>query len=753
VSRSIQGISEGPGLGSIRGGRAGDHGSTGEVSLSDLVLMLRRRTWLILASLGVVLLLGALFCVVKTRRYEAVADLAINPEGSDALDMGDITASLGGGGLGFDEKLETQVHVLKSDSLAWAVISELRLDRQPTFAGHRKHVFFGPYVVPSAPDQIEQTSPERRNGLLQSFSGALTVETIPRTQAVEITFRNANPKLAREIVNHLVTAYTQRTFMTRYNDTMKASDWLSGQLAQLKSEVQESQAKLSKFQKQTGIFGTDENDNLVLSKLDDLSKELTDAEADRIVKEAQYRVAQSGNPELIGTIVPDSVLPVLRGQEADLKQQLAQANAEYGPHYPKVIQLGNQLSQVEKSLQNEMVDIQERFHTAYQVSAGAEKQLRAAFDQQKQQAYNMSAGLDQYGILKREMESGNDLYEDLLKKLKEAGVVASLKAATVDVIDPARLPTSPVEPRIPLVLALSIVFGLGTGIAFAFAAESLDNLIRNPEEVEALTGVPLFGMIPHFKLGRTKNPGQDLASQGDGSGQSSLVALLRPNSQASEAFRSLRTALLLASAGKPPKTVLIASAVPGEGKTTVSMNIAAMLAQRGARVLLIDADLRRGLIAERLNIPKNLGLSGALTGAVNWRDAVEILPDAPNLFVLQAGVRPPNSAELLGSPQMHEVLEECKAEYDHVIIDSAPCLIVTDAVLVAQETDAVLLVSRIAVTPRSNLRRASELLQFGDGHVTGIVANDVPIGEQYYGYGYGYGYGKYNSYYSDNGAR
>ena len=180
--------------------------------------------------------------------------------------------------------------------------------------------------------------------------------------------------------------------MTRYNDTMKASDWLSGQLAQLKSKVEDSQSKLSKFQKQTGIFGTDENNNLVLSKLDDLSKELTDAEADRIVKEAQYRVAQSGNPELIGTIVPDSVLPVLRGQQADLKNQLAQANSEYGPHYPKVIQLENQLAQVEKSLQTEIADIQERFRTAYQVSAGAEKQMRTAFDQQKQHGLRHERG-------------------------------------------------------------------------------------------------------------------------------------------------------------------------------------------------------------------------------------------------------------------------------------------------------------------------------------------------------------------------
>ncbi len=748
MSRSTLDRFEGAGRGSIRGsGGEAEPGGSGEISLSDLIRVLRRRKRIIIVSVIAVFLLGALYCGLKTRRYEAAADLAINPEGSDALDMGDLTASLGAGGLGFDEKLETQVHILKSDTLAWTVISELRLDRQPTFAGHRKFIFFGPYVVPKTPDQIENTGPARRNGLLGAFNGALTVQSIARTQAVRITFRNADPTLAREVVNHLTSAYTQRTFITRYDDTMKASDWLSGQLNQLKSAVEGSQSKLSKLQKQTGIFGTDENDNLVLSKLDDLSKELTDAEAERIVKEAKYRIAQSGNPELIGTIVPDSVLPVLRGQEADLKTQLAQANSEYGPSYPRVGQLENQLAEVEKSLQKEIADIQERFRMDYQVSADTQKQLQSAFDQQKQKANDMSAGLDQYGILKREVESGNDLYQDLQKKLKEAGVVASLKAATVDVIDPARLPTRPVEPRVPLVLALSTVFGLGAGIAFAFAAENLDNLIRSPEEIEALTGVSLFGMIPHIKPSLLKNTAEEDKPGGEGFKQHSLVSLRRPKSQAAEAFRALRTALLLSSPGAPPKTVLIGSAVPGDGKTTVSMNTAAVFTQSGARVLLVDADLRRGRIGELLKIPANFGLSGSLTGAGNWRDAVEALPQAPNLFVLQAGVRPPNSAELLGSAQMHGLLEEWRAEYDHVIIDSAPCLVVTDAVLVAQKVDAVLLVSRLGVTPRSGLRHASDLMQFGNDHVTGIVANDVSITDQYYGYGYGYG--TYKSYYSE----
>jgi polysaccharide biosynthesis transport protein len=733
VSRSVHGNADESGRGKMG---TEERGSSDEVTLPAVLRVLQRRRRVIIASVVVIFLLGTLYCVVKTRRYEAVADLAINPEGSDALDMGDITASLGGGGLGFDEKLETQVHFLRSDSLAWTVISELRLDREQTFAGHRGLIFFGPYLVTGAPAQIEQTSPERRNGLLAAFSGSLTVQTIPRTQAVEITFRNASPALACEIVNHLVSAYTQRTFVTRYNDTLKASTWLSGQLAQLKAAVQESQSKLSSLQKKTGIFGTDENDNLVLSKLDDLSRELTDAEADRIVKEAKYRIAESGNPELISTIAPDSVLPILRGQEADLKSQLALANSEYGQDYPKVIQLRNELAQVEKSLRKETGDIQERFRMDYQVSADSEKQLQTAFDQQKQQAYDMSQGLDQYGILKREVESGNDLYEDLQKKLKEAAVVASLKAATVEVIDPARLPTSPVEPKTSLVLALSILLGFGMGIGLAFTAESLDSLIRSPEEIEALTALPFFGLIPHIKPARGKDVGLD-----------PLMTLLRPSSRIAEAFRALRTALLLSSAGSPPKVIMIASAVPEEGKTTISMNVAAVLSLAGARVLLVDADLRRGMIAERLHIARNLGLSGCLTGSVSWRDAVENVAGTPNLFVLQAGLRPPNSAELLGSAEMYSLLEEWRAEFDHVIIDSAPCLVVTDAVLVAQKTDAVLLVSRISVTPRNSLRRASELLQFGEGHVTGIVANDVGISDD--NYGYGYGYGKYNGYYSE----
>lgn len=718
-----------------------------EISLQDIVRVFSRRRRIIVVSVVVAFLLGTLYCALKTRRYDAIADLSVNPEGSNAIDMGDLASDLGGGGLGFEEKLGTQVRVMKSKSLAWTVISELRLDRDPTFAVRGGWLHFGPPVCPAPAEQIEQTKPECRDAILEIFARSLTVETIPRTQAVEITFRSANPMLAQEVVNHLVSAYTRRVFMTRYNDTMKASDWLQGQLRQLKSEAEESQARLAKFQKDTGIFGTDENDNFVLSKLDDLSKELTDAEADRILKEAQYRIAKTDDPELIGTIVPDSVLPVLRSQEADLKDKLAQANSEYGANYPAVVQLRNQLTQLEKSLQKETADIQERFRTAYQLSADTEKQMRSAFDTQKQIAFSMSEDLDQYGILKREVEANNDLYDDIQKQLKESGVVVSLRAASVDAIDLASLPTKTAEPKVPLVLALSLIFGFGAGIGLAFAAENLDEIVRDPDEFEALTTIPLFGTIPHIKSVRKKlnvSNGQ----VDETTPAATIVVLQKPQSPAAEAFRTLRTSLQLASAGAPPKVVLISSTLPGEGKSTVSLNLAATIAHQGKRVLLVDADLRAGTLDSRINLIKNFGLSGALSGVGSWRDAAQSTDAVPYLKVLQCGSRPPNSAELLGSSKMREMIEEWRNEFDQIIIDSPPVLPVTDAVLISQWVDVILLVSRIGVTPRSGFRRATDLLRTARSDVAGRIVNDISITGR--GYGYGYGYGAKSGYFSDD---
>ncbi len=733
----------------------GHEDSPGEVQFSDVIRVLRRRSKVIAGSILVFVVIGALYCTLKTRRYSAVCQLAVYPEGADALSLGDLASGISG--VGFDEKLGTQIQILKSKSLAWAVISDLRMDRSVAFAGHRSY-FMRSVNVGAAPANIGDTPQARRNQLLELFAASLTVDSVPRTQAVEISFRSSDPILAREVVNHLTAAYSRRNFVTRFDNTMKASDWLTAQLVKLKSKVETEQANLSKFQRDTGIFGIDENNNLVLAKLDELSKELTEAEADRIVKEAKYRVAQSGNPELIGTLVPDSVLPVLRQQEADIKNELARASAEYGPRYPKVIQLTSQLQQVQEALHSEVGNIQERFRTDYQASSDTAKQFRAAFEDQKNQANQMSEGLGKYGIMKREAEAGSELYEDLTAKLQEAAVLASLKATSIDVIDSATTPTSPAEPDIPLTLMLSVILGAGMGLALAFLSEVLDTHLHSPDEIEQISGCPLLGVIPHIGKAGVKRqgerqpfkvipPGADLGAKSGPAlnHDSSFVVYLRPNSQTAEAFRTVRTAIMLASAGTPPRTILVTSALPGDGKSTISANLAATFTQTGARVLLIDADLRRGVIAKTSRIGVTFGLSGSLTGGGDWRTAVEASPEIPNLFILQAGIRPPNPAELLGSSEMSALIEQARAEYDHVVVDSPPVLAVTDSLVLGKRVDAVLVVARVGVTPRANIRRAAVALRSLDVPVIGVLVNDVGTGNAYYGYASK----SYNGYYSD----
>jgi capsular exopolysaccharide synthesis family protein len=692
------------------------------------------------------LLLGVAYCILATRRYQASTYMVINPEGSNAMDLGDLTARLGGGGLGFDERVATQIRVIQSQSLAWTVIKDLRLDKAPSFAGHRKYGLFGPLVLDKVPEDIESVNPGRHNSLISAFQNSLKVDVVPHTQEIQVSFLSSDPAVAREVVNHLTAAYQQRVFTTRFDDTLKASDWLSERLADLKRSIEDSQAKLATFEKQTGIIGTDENDNLVLSRLDALSKEVTDAEADRIVKEAEYRVAQTGDPDKIATIAPNTLVTSLRLQQEQLKAQLASLNQEFGAKYPKVLQLEDQLKQTNQSLSAEILNTQEHFRSQYEISAGAEAKIDKAFEDQKQKAYALSAGLDQYGIMKREVQAGSDLYEDLQKRIKEAGVIASLSAPTVDVIDVANLPTSPVSPKTSVVILLSLIGGLGLGGGLALAADALDNVVRNTDEMEALAGIPLWGYIPNL---RDRSKKKLEATKTD---PHSLVVQTRPKSYPSEAFRAVRTSILLASAGAPPKTILISSSVPAEGKTTISTNIAAALAQSGTQVLLVDADLRNGRLNSRIGVPSSEGLSSSLAGVRSWRDFVEPVPDCPNLFCLPAGTPPPNSAELLGSEHMREQINEWKQEYGHVVIDSPPCLLVTDAVLLARWMDAVLLVTRVGTTPRRGLQHAVRLLlQSVETHSFGLIINDVSGSSGAYGYGYGYGHGSgaYPGYFSE----
>jgi capsular exopolysaccharide synthesis family protein len=554
-----------------------------------------------------------------------------------------------------------------------------------------------------------------------------------------------------------MNTYIEQNFKTRFESTMQASDWLSKQLVDLQMKVETAQEKLVNYQKEHEILGIDEKQNITTQKLDELNKELTAAESERMDKESVYTLVQSADPDTataaaIGSETggagssSSSLLEKLREQRADLRIQVAQLSTQFGPAYPKVSQLTNQLKEVDAQIQLELKKIVARVRGDYMAAAQRESMLRAAMDKQKQEANKLNESAIQYSILKRDLETDRTLYEGLLEKLKEAGVTAGLRSNNFRIVDVARTPTEPTEPNVPRNLSFALALGLSTGIGLAFLLEGIDNTVRTPEQAQAISALPSLGMIPlGSKVASETTIGKKL-SLASSKEAVELVTQSRPQSQMAESYRALRTSLLLTSLGAPPKTILVTSALPQEGKTTTSINTAIVLAQKGTRVLLIDADLRRPSIHKTLGMGPRTGLSNVLTGNATLQQATVRSSILPSLFVLPAGTPPPNPAELLASANMKDVLAELREQYDHIVVDTPPTLSVTDAVVMSTRADAVVLVIRSGQTTKQALRRARDLLMQVNARISGVLLNAVDLTSPDYYYYYEY-QGKYGSRY------
>jgi succinoglycan biosynthesis transport protein ExoP len=483
---------------------------------------------------------------------------------------------------------------------------------------------------------------------------------------------------------------------------------------------------------------------VVMAKLEELNKQLTAAEANRMLKQAGYQIANSGNAELISSVGssnllgslagmnsnPLALIQSLRSQQAELKVQYAQAAAKYGPAYPKLMQMRNQSQELESAIQAEIDKVAARAHNDFLAAKNAEGMLRASFERQKEEANKLNDSAVRYTIMKREAESSRELYDGLLKKLKEAGVLAGLRSTNLVVVDPARTSAKPARPSYPINLGLGLGVGLLGGLALAFAREGLDSTLRTPEQVEAVAGLPAVGIIPELAAGhrwRSANkPKLD------------CNILDSPSSRLAESYRALRTALLFSNGDVPPKVILVTSALPQEGKTTVSLNSAIALAYQGAKVLLIDADLRRPELHSCLGVRAEPGLSELLSDEATLPVQAGACPKVPNLFLLPAGHRRPSPAEVLGSVRMRNLLNGCRERFDFVVIDTPPVLAVTDAVVLSKSADAVLLVVRSAQTSEQSLLRARDLLLRVNARIAGVLVNRANLHSSDYYDSYGY---------------
>ena len=718
-----------------------------ESTLREYLRVLIKRKWMVLGVVVGIFAIVAIASLRQTPIYEAVGQIVVNKADSNLITFKDSMPVVDY----YDQSdLDTEVRILQSDLLALQVVRQLNLDKRPEFGGHPEQ------KQPNLVADPLQNDSNRTSALLGAFRGNLRVALIPNTRIIEIHYNSTDPQLSASAVNTLAATYVEQNFKTKFESTMQASDWLSKQLVDLQMKVETSQEKLVRYQKEHEILGIDEKQNITTEKLDEVNKEMTAAEFDRMQKEAVYRQTQSGDPEVVAAAIiagnaagnGASLLDKLREQQAALRIQVAELSTQLGPAYPKVAQLNSQLKEIDRQAKLEVDKAVDHLRGEYEAALQRETMLRGSFDKQKQEANKLNESAIEYSLLKRDVESNRTLYEGLLEKLKEAGVTAGLRSNNFRIINAARVPTAPSEPNIPRNLAFALVLGAISGIGLAFLLENMDNTVRTPEQAQAISALPSLGMIPLGSKTSNRGPSGTRLALTSSKEAVEMVTQVRPQSQMAESYRALRTSLLLSNLGAPPKVVMVTSARPQEGKTTTSINTAIVLAQKGTRVLLVDADLRRPSVHKTLGMGPRSGLSNVLTGSATLQQTVVASPVLPNLFVLPAGSPPPNPAELLASSNMRDLLAELREQYDHIVIDTPPTLSVTDAVVLSPRADATILVIRSGQTTKQALRRSRDILMQVNAHVAGVLLNAVDLTSPDYYYYYEY-QGKYGHYYQE----
>ncbi len=712
-----------------------------ELTISDYWRILLKRKWTILVCALVVVTVAGLASLRITPIYDAVARVSIFGQTSNLLNFSKSQSA------DLDEaqlSIDTQVRILQSNTLALLVIRKLNLDGRPEFAGPS-----GSDAKPGAISKLSRQNLGREEQLLQTFQGNLRVQQVPNTAIVEIRYSSPDPALAAEIANATADSFIEQNIKSRYDSTITAADWLSKQLADLQIKVETSQAKLVEYQKEHNIIGADDKQNLTVEKLDGLSKELTQAQVQRIQKESQYDIVRGTNPEAVGIVLQDPLLSSFRQQQTELEAQDAQLSSQFGSSYPKVQEVRSRLALIKDAYNKELQNGIRRVQNDYDAAVKREQMLQGALDAQTTVADQLNVSAIEYKLLREEADSNRRLYDGLLEKLKEASLAAALNSSNIRIVDKARVPMAPARPNIPRNLEYALMLGLIGGIAIAFVLESMDTTVRTPEQVEAVSGLSMLAMIP--MKGELQRPtprrvtGLLKGTQQEQVPAVSLVTCLEPQSEIAEAYRALRTSILLSSAGGPPHSIVFTSPMPQDGKTMTSINTAIVLAQQGKKVLLVDADLRRPGVHRAFGLRQQLGLSNVLSGGADVGMAT-FTTQQRNLFVMPAGAMPPQPSELLSATLLQELLTQWRDEYDHVIIDSPPALSVTDAVLLSVQADAVILVVRANQTTTGAVLRARDLLLHVKCSLLGVVLNAVDLaslGDYYSG-------SRYSLYYTDS---
>ena len=751
-----------------------------ELTIRGLLLMLRRRRAIILWSVSACFVLGLIACLFLKPRYKALGEIQIQKSATDGLGLENLTGPKQESADALEENIElqTQANILKSDSLALKVIDDLHLesteDFKPSFNLIEETIdLLTPGVVQDPPNAALDDAPRRRDNAIKVFAKHLKIKLESGTRLIDIQYTSTDPKVAAAVVSDLEKSLVDYTLNSRFTATSQVSGWLSGQLAEIKKEAEQQQGKLEQLQRESGVYSLGIPDaqgkeiaySATLDRLQQATQELSAATSNRILKGALYKTIENGDPELISGLAGSSLagsspavnnsfllLQNLRGQQSTLASQIAADRSKYGSSNPKLGDEQAGLDAVNAQIKAEVARIGERAANDYKASQVTEASNRALYEQARKSADTLNNKAIALFIARQEATDARSLYQTLYSHLKEAGVIEGLRSSNVAVVDPGRVPSKPL-PYIFILPALSLLVGCFVGIAGALLREATSDRIEAMEGIEIALRAPILAILPITQANTFSRTLAGIASKvrcrlgnGDqGSAVARVAVLDGPNTAYVEALRGLRTSLLHPHTGMRSKTILITSAAEQEGKSTLSLNLAAALEQNGSRVLLIDGDMRSAGLSGYVGVERKAssfierqgGLSDVLLNA-SEPAFLTPFPELPGLSVLPAGTDPRHPAELLGSNRMQALVRTCRENYDYVLIDSPPILAVADAMILSRLADTTLLVTRHGQSTRKSLERAYRTLHDVEGRNVGVVVNGVRRGsvsfDEFYGY-------------------
>ena len=691
--------------------------------------------------------------------YTPTARLQIDPPGTAALSPRDAETIVEND----QEYLETQSQILQSDELATQVIRSLRLDENPELVGRSNLARFANPARPannggaatnlrrewnetSLEDQFRAAERTPLETIaLRVFRGRLAVGVVRGSRLVEVSFTSNDPRLAQKITNNLIAQFIDQNFKTRYITTTQASDWLLGQLSDLRHKVEDSNQAVVNYQRHYGLLEEDDKDGPTSQLASGLSHQLAEAQADRIQAESFVRMIDTGHEESLPQLRQSQVYENVSSRYAEASARLAQAGAIYGEQNNNYKKIQNEVNELAAQRDSEKQRIVGQVHTVFAAAKEREELMNASMARLKVQMGDVNERMVQYHVLKDEARANSDLYNTLLARLKEAGLYAGLKSSNIRVVDPASVLDRPTAPHRPLMVAAGLMFGIIFAVIAAFVREGMNNTIRTPDDITDWTGLPSVAMVPLISPEPERDPrltGGSLISAFRNGRQAHSVEvprLLPPRKHTweAEAFRELRTSLLYSNGETSPQTILVTSAAGGEGKSTVAVNLAVALSQQG-KTCLMDADLRRPTISRIFNCSSNTAWTNAVIGRASIDQSL-VTTEIPNLCVMPAGRTPTDPAELIASKQIRDLLANLKPRFDFVVIDSPPTIPFSDARGLALMVDGVLLVGRYGLTTRRALTRCADSLREIGAPVIGVVVNGMDFGSSDYRY-YNFGH-------------